>query len=116
VSVPSASQGDIWDCDLRPVRGHEQDGGRPCLVISIDALGTGPSELAIVVPITGTSRVPAFEVQIDPPEGGVTKTCYVQCYQVRTVSRERLIRRRGGVRDATLTEVIKRVRVLIKAP
>lgn len=115
MSVPSSTQGDVWDCQLSPVEGHEQAGRRPCLVISIGAIGKGPSDLAIVVPITRTSRN-RLEVRIDPPEGGLTDVSYALPYQVRTISRKRLVKRRGSVRDTTVTEVIKRVHVVTRAP
>lgn len=115
MSVPDAGQGEVWDCRLSPVEGHEQAGRRPCLVVSVDQLGKGPSELAIVVPITRTSRT-ALEVRIEPPEGGLDDVCFAQPYQVRTVSRERLVNRRGTVRDATLATVISRVHLLTRAP
>jgi mRNA-degrading endonuclease toxin of MazEF toxin-antitoxin module len=84
-------------------------------VVSVDQLGQGPSELAIVVPITRTHRT-TLDVKIDAPEGGLDETSYAQPYQVRTVRRTRLIARRGSVRDATLTEVITRVRLLLRPP
>jgi len=115
LSVPAAGQGDVWDCQLNPVEGHEQAGRRPCLVISVDQLGKGPSELAIVVPITRTNRI-TLDLRIDPPQGGLTKVSYAQPYQVRTISRERLVNRRGAVSDATLREVIARVHLLTRAP
>ena len=85
------------------------------MVISVDQLGKGPSELAIVVPITRTNRT-ALDLRIDPPEGGLTDVSYAQPYQVRTVSRERLVHRRGTVRDATLNDVVARVHLLTRAP
>jgi len=84
------------------------------VVISVDQLGKGPSELAIVVPLTRTNRT-ALDLRIDPPEGGLTDVSYAQPYQVRTVSRERLADRRGTVRDATLKELIARVHLLTRA-
>ncbi len=115
MSVPQAAQGDVWACDLNPIIGHEQAGRRPCLVISVDQLGTGPSELAIVVPITRTERV-SFDLRIEPPEGGLRDISYAQPYQVRTISRERLMERWGSVSDATLRDVIRRVHLLTRAP
>ncbi len=115
MTLPGAGQGETWECQLSPIEGHEQAGRRPCLVISVDQLGKGPSDLAIVVPITRTGRV-ALDFRIDPPEGGLSETSYAQPYQVRTVSRERLVSRRGVVKDATLTEVIRRVHLLTRPP
>ena len=85
------------------------------MVISVDQLGKGPSELAIVVPLTRTNRT-ALDIRVDPPEGGLTDVSYAQPYQLRTVSRERLVHRRGSVRDTTLKDVIARVHLLTRAP
>jgi mRNA interferase MazF len=115
LSVPAAGQGEVWDCEIDLVEGHEQAGRRPCLVVSVDAIGTGPSELAVVVPIS-RSNYTRLDFEIDPPEGGLTDVSYALPYQVRTISRTRLAKRRGWVTDDALTEVIKRVRLLIRAP
>ena len=115
MTVPAAGQGEIWDCELDPVAGHERAGRRPCLVISVDAVGKGPSDLAIVVPLS-RSNYTRLDVRIDPPEGGLTSVSYALPYQVRTISRTRLAKRRGWAADASLSEVIRRVRVLTQAP
>ena len=115
MTVPEAGQGDVWDCQLNPVAGHEQAGRRPCVIVSVDQLGKGPSELAIVVPITRTHRT-ALDLRIDPPEGGLSDISYAQPYEIRAVSRERLAHRRGTVSDATLREVVARVHLLTRAP
>jgi mRNA interferase MazF len=116
LATPAARQGDVWDVDLEPVQGHEQAGtARPCVVISVDSLGTGPTGLAIVVPVTTKSKA-RIEVEIQPPEGGLDEVSYAMPYQVRTLSRARLVRKRGAVRDDTVLEIIRRVRVLIREP
>lgn len=113
--MPEAKQGEVWDCYLGPIRGREQDGRRPCLVVSVDQLGTGPGDLAIIVPLTRTSRVP-IEVPINPPEGGLEATSYALPYQVRAISRERLKRRRGTVSHATLGAVLANLHLLTRPP
>jgi mRNA interferase MazF len=115
LSGPDASQGEVWDCEPDRVAGHEQPGRRPCLVISVDAVGKGPSGLAIVVPIS-RSNYNRLDVRIEPPEGGLVALSHARPYQVRTISRTRLATRRGRVTDQTLTEVITRVRLLIASP
>lgn len=116
MSAPDAGQGEVWDCELDPVEGHDQAGRRPFLVISVDALGKGSAELAIVVPISRSNFTKALDVQIHPPEGGLTDVSYAMPYQVRAISRTRLAKRRGSVTDATLAKVIGFVRLLINAP
>jgi mRNA interferase MazF len=114
--VNQARQGEVWFIDLDPTRGREQVGRRPALVVSVDQLGTGPSELAIVVPLTRTERPNPLYVAIEPPEGGVRDASYAMPEMVRAVSRERLVERWGVVRDATLEQVLKRVRLLVRSP
>ncbi len=56
VSLDGADRGDIWLVDLDPIRGHEQSGTRPALVISVDALNYGPAGLLVVLPIYQPSK------------------------------------------------------------
>lgn len=112
--VPAAAQGDVWFVQLDPTLGHEQGGNRPALIVSVDQLGTGPSELAIVVPITKTDRPNPLHVEIEPPEGGVRVRSYAMPEMVRSISRERLIERWGSVRTETLDEVTRRVKLLMR--
>jgi mRNA interferase MazF len=52
--MPTALRGEIWEVDLDPRRGREQQGVRPCLVVSTDGLNRSMS--VIVCPITTTER------------------------------------------------------------
>lgn len=113
--IEPAKQGEVWDCYLGEVRGREQDGRRPCLVISVDELSAGPGDLAIVVPLTRTHRV-ATEVRVDPPNGGLQSTSYALPYQVRAISRERLKKRRGTVSTDLVRAVIANVHLLTRPP
>jgi mRNA interferase MazF len=70
-------RGEIWSTDLNPVRGYEQAGKRPCLVVSVDLFHQGASGLAIVLPVTSKSKGIPFYVRIDPPEGGVKMPSFI---------------------------------------
>ncbi len=115
-AVAQARQGEVWFADLKPIRGPEQAGRRPVLVVSVDQLGTGPSEFAIVVPLTRTERPSPLYVVIEPPGGGVRDTSYAMPEMVRSLSRGRLVERWGRVGADTLETVIARVRVLTRPP
>ena len=65
------ARGDVWLADLDPSIGHEQAGRRPVLVISVDSFNIGPSNLAVVLPITSRQRGVPLHVSIAPPEGGL---------------------------------------------
>jgi mRNA interferase MazF len=114
--MPDARQGEVWFVDLDPTAGREQAGRRPALVISVDQIGTGASDLAIVVPITRTSRPNPLYVPIQPPEGGVRDESFAMPEMVRSISRHRLVERWGTVSRQTLTTVIDRVWLLTRKP
>ncbi len=106
----------MWFCELEPTRGHEQAGRRPVLVVSVDQLGAGPSELAIVVPLTRTPSDNPIRPRIDPPEGGLREPSWALPDMVRSIDRSRLVERWGSVGTTTLAAVAGRVRLLVRTP
>jgi mRNA interferase MazF len=94
------SHGEIWYADLSPVRGHEQDGQRPVLVVSASPALPFPVEL--VIPLTTRFRGFPFHVPVRPPEGGLRSPGYLLCEHLRSVSPLRLERKLGRVGDRTL--------------
>lgn len=112
----TARQGEVWFVDLDPTRGREQAGRRPVVAVSVDQLGGGPSALVIAVPLTRTDHGQRLHVPIDPPNGGLRQRSYAMPEMVRSVSRERLVERWGIVDDATLIEIVRRVRLLVRDP
>lgn len=115
-TVPAARQGEVWFAGLDPVMAHEQAGRRPVLVVSVDQVGTGPSQLAIVVPLTTRDHGQRIHVPLEPPEGGVRDPSWIMPEQVRSIARQRLVERWGQVRGATLDHVVHRVHLLTRSP
>jgi mRNA interferase MazF len=109
----TAQRGEIWLFDPDPVRGHEQGGRRPGLVISADRYNEGRSELVVVMPLTTRDRGIPLWVAVDPPEGGLAKRSLVQCDAVRSISTTRLRRRLGRVRPATTAAIEDSLRVVL---
>ncbi|WP_341275520.1 type II toxin-antitoxin system PemK/MazF family toxin [Microcystis flos-aquae] len=58
------TRGEIWLADLNPVRGHEQAGKRPCLVISADLFNQGASGLVVVLPVTSKDKGIPFHLKM----------------------------------------------------
>jgi mRNA interferase MazF len=108
------SRGEIWLVDLDPVRGREQAGKRPALVVSTDIFNHGPAELVLLVPITTKDKRIPLHVPIAPAESGLREPSFVKCEDLRSVSRDRLTRRLGAVRPDTLAEVEDRLRILLE--
>ena len=111
--MPEPSRGEVWTVNLDPVRGHEQAGERPGLLLSVDPFNHGPAGLVVVLPVTTRARGVPFHVPVTPPEGGFKKPSYVKCEDIRSVARERLGRRWGRVSASTLAAIEDRVRILL---
>jgi len=106
-------RGDVWDAEFDPVRGHEQAGRRPAVIVSADHFHQGNSQLVYVLPVTRTNRGLPWHVSVDPPEGGLSARSFVMCDQMRIFALERLRRRRGMVSPRTIAEIEYYLRVLL---
>jgi mRNA interferase MazF len=113
MNTPEPARGEIWDLDFDPIRGREQAGVRPGLIFSVDLFNKGPAELVVVVPLTRTDRKIRWHVGVRPPEAGLAAESFIQCENLRSVSKQRLRRRRGRVSAETLEQVEDRVRILL---
>ncbi len=111
--VTAPSRGEIWLVDLNPVRGREQAGRRPALIVSVDEFNHGPAELVVVCPITSRPKGIPWHVTIEPPEGGVRVRSLIKCEDVRSISKERLLERWGRVTGGTMAQVGDRLRILL---
>ena len=100
-------RGDIWLAALDPTVGSEIQKTRPCVVIS-------PPELhdhlrtAIVAPMTTGSRPAPFRIPITF-EG---KRGLILLDQIRTLDQQRLVKRLGAVRSATLVDTLTALQCL----
>lgn len=107
------SRGEIWVVDLNPIRGREQGGMRPGLVVSVDPFNHGPAGLVVLLPLTSRAKGIPFHVEINPPEGGVKTKSFIKCEDVRSVAKERLSEQWGKVSSTTLSAVEDRLRILL---
>lgn len=90
---------------LDPVRGREQAGTRPVLVMSETAYNQGPAGLIYGIPMTSRLRQLPHHVRLDPPEAGLTVTSSLLCDGLRSLSKQRLIRSLGVVSPNTMNQV-----------
>ena len=109
-----ASIDELWLVDFGPPHPAEPAFRRPALVVGPpDSFGREfPS--AIVVPLTTTRRGLSCHVEVEAtPGNGLTRTSYAQCELVRSVNRNRLVRRLGVVDHATGSQVADVLRMLL---
>jgi mRNA interferase MazF len=96
--------------------GHEQGYRRPAIVVSDDRLNRSRAELAIVIPVTTKRRDLPSHVEIEPGDSGLAETSYVKGEDVKSVSRQRLIRRLGAVPADRLSRVEQILLRLLSLP
>lgn len=107
-------RGEVWNADLDPTRGREQAGKRPVLVVSTDGFNAGPAELAVVLPITSKGTGIPWHVRIKSGEAGLRSESYVMCEMIRSLARERLVKRLGEVSGAIIQEIEARLKILLE--
>ena len=89
-------QGEIWWVNLDPIKGHEQGGRRPCLIVSVNEFNRIPHGLVWTTPITSNVRFKhSFTVAAKKGDGGLKVDSMILCHQLRTISTDRLARRAG---------------------
>lgn len=103
----SINQGEIWEVEFFPNVGSEIGKKRPALVVSHDLIGKLP--LKTIVPITGfSSSFSAFPwmIKVLPnKDNGLSKVSAIDCFQVRSFSIKRFIKKIGILDSDMLLEI-----------
>jgi len=110
--VAQILRGDIWWADLNPVRGHEQVGTRPVLVISHDVFNAR-SGTVIALALTTQAPSAGFPLTLELTTVVLPKRSWVKISQIRTLSVERLDNKIGMVSDEELALVIDGLNELV---
>jgi mRNA interferase MazF len=78
---------------LNPTVGHEQQGVRPCVVVSDpDVIGDQRFPLVCVVPVTGTAGEGLLYPALTPGQSGLAKKSFALIDQLRSVDKRRIRR------------------------
>jgi mRNA interferase MazF len=88
---------------LKPVRGREQGGHRPVLVIASAGYLDAVTTLVIILPITSVDRGWPNHVRVDGPNS-LDRPSWIMTEQPRTLSRDRITGTAGQVSAACLVE------------
>ena len=99
-------RGDIRWADLNPVRGHEQAGERPVLILSHDVFNER-SGTVIAVELTSQEPRAGFPLTLELHAAGLPKRSWARISQIRTLSTERIGRRLGRAADEELARVVE---------
>lgn len=89
---------------LEPVRGREQGGHRPVLVVASTGYLDAVTTLVITLPITTTDRGWPNHIRVDG-QSGLDRPSWIMTEQPRTLSRDRITGIAGQVSSECLAQV-----------
>jgi mRNA interferase MazF len=98
-------RGEIRWADLNPVRGHEQAGLRPILILSHDIFNER-SGTVIALAITSQPQKAGFPLTLELKSAKLPKKSWIKISQIRTLSIDRIGKVIGKASLEELTQVI----------
>ncbi len=105
-------RGEVYWADLNPVRGREQAGLRPVLILSQD-LFNKKSETVIAMAITSQPQRAGFPLTLELPSEVLPKPSWVKISQIRTISIDRLGKKVASVDSQLLGQLVNGLLELI---
>lgn len=98
-------RGDVRWADLDPVRGREQAGSRPVLVLSHDVFNER-SGTVIAVALSSQEPRAGFPLTLESRATGLPKRSWITISQIRTLSVDRVGRKLGRASEEELARVV----------
>ena len=91
-------RGEIYFVNLNPVKGKEQAGKRPVLVLSIDSINTLPLVVTVIVGTKGenVNRDYPTNVRVSNTESGLSLETVFLCFQIRSLDSARFPTKPSG--------------------
>lgn len=105
-------RGEIRWADLNPVRGNEQAGLRPVLIVSHDIFNER-SGTVIAVAITSQPQRAGFPLTLELSSKDLPKKSWAKISQIRTLAVERIGKRLGRATPEELAQVIEGLNEII---
>lgn len=104
----NVKRGDIFYADLSPVKGSEQGGVRPVLIIQND-IGNKFSPTVIAAAITSKkdkNTIPTH-IEVEAVGNGLSKDSVVLLEQIRTIDKQRLKEKMGTLNSLVMNKINK---------
>jgi len=99
-------RGDIIWADLEPIRGREQAGRRPVLILSREVFNER-SGTVIAMAVTSQAQSAGFPLTYSLPAELLPKPSWVKISQIRTLSTERLGKKLGRLPEAEIDRIVE---------
>ena len=96
---------EVWLVDFAPKVGQEIHKIRPAIIVNHDSMGA--LSLKVVVPVTDALRsIRDWHAPISPSKGnGLSKESVADCFQVKSISKERFVKRLGVLSTHEMDQV-----------
>ena len=105
-------RGEIRWADLNPVRGREQAGLRPVIILSHDIFNER-SGTVIAMAITSQLQRAGFPLILKLISGNLPRQSWIKISQIRTLSVERIGQRIGNVSPEELIQIVEGLNEII---
>ncbi|HPI39355.1 MAG TPA: type II toxin-antitoxin system PemK/MazF family toxin [Pseudobdellovibrionaceae bacterium] len=102
--------GEIWKVKLYPVRGSEQDGVRPCLIISPNSMNKALQTI-IIVPLTRSTK--DWPTRVNLFVNTIQSQACIE--HIRSISKERFIEKMGEATEIEMASIRKHL-IAVFAP
>jgi mRNA interferase MazF len=109
----SVYRSQIYFVNLNPVRGREQGGQRPVLILSADVINQAPLVVTVIVGTKGANIPQDFpsNVRVSPEESGLPLETVFLCFQLRSLDKGRFPEQPAGeLSETKMMEVEAAVR------
>ena len=107
------NKGDIVLVNLNPVQGSEAGKTRPCIIIQND-IGNQFSSTTIIAIVTSQkdiSKEYPTDVWINKEESGLPLDSIIQCDQLRTIDKRRIIKKIGHLNQNIIKKINRAILV-----
>jgi len=105
-------RGEIRWADLNPVRGREQAGYRPVLILSQNVFNER-SGTVIAMAITGKAQRAGFPLTLELTTPNLPKKSWIKISQIRTLSVDRIGKKIGEASPEELLQIIEGLNEII---
>ncbi len=108
------NQGEIWQANLNPYKGSEQGGFRPVVILSGNLLNR---HLQVVITAPLTTRIKKYKgnpVLKPSKTNGLINESELMVFHIRSISKDRLIKKIGNIDTEELELAIKTLNDLLK--
>ena len=106
-------RGEIRWADLNPVRGSEQAGHRPVLILSHDIFNERSGTIAMA--ITSQVQRAGFPLTLELKSGDLPKRSWVKISQIRTLAVERIGKKLSRVSSVELAKIVEGLNEILGA-